>query len=173
MMPPTDTSSATRAGGGASGRAAVRRPGRGRGHLLAFVDGWRRGRCRFTLDHELGDRPCAIGAKIVGEAIDRMSAPEEPERFLLEVELLDLGPCRDVGQRHHHRRGPVIAAAEHVELAQILVALLTRAVLTGAVDRGEQPGAPFRQKRGVGRPRRRGRSPAPAERGSTSRRRRT
>ena len=39
------------------------------------------------------------------EALERMAAHVEAERFLLERELLALGPGRRVGQRHRHRPG--------------------------------------------------------------------
>ena len=80
---------------------------------------------------------------VVGVAIDRMAAPVEAERLLLERELLGLGPRRRVGQRDAPpapRPSLVADAAEQLRLP------LARGRAAAAppcshrrVDRGEQP----------------------------------
>src|SRR5205085_9352294 len=78
-------------------------------------------------------------AQVVGIAIDRMAAPEEAERVLLEIELIDLRPRRHVRQRDGDRSAVTgVVTAEHVELPEVLVALVPRAVIAGAIDRREQ-----------------------------------
>ena len=49
-----------------------------------------------------------------GVAIDRVAAPVQAERFLLEGELLGLGPRRRVGQRHRRRSGAVASAVRRI-----------------------------------------------------------
>src|SRR5882762_5442501 len=91
-------------------------------------------------DVQIRSRLRPILAQVFGVSIDRMAAPVETKRLLLEVELLDLGPRRHVGQRcMPGRASGLLAAAKQVDLAQVLVALYARAVLTRGIDRRQQP----------------------------------
>ena len=83
-------------------------------------------------------------------AIDRMTAPIQSERLLLEPELLGLGPGRRVRQRKGLEavrswshvavalRGQ-INRAEQLRLALVAIALEPRAMVARRVDGGEQP----------------------------------
>ena len=66
---------------------------------------------------QLGDAPGAERLQLLGEAIERMAAHVEAERFLLDGELLRLGPGRRVGQRDRRRRRSSLAAAERAATA--------------------------------------------------------
>ena len=99
--------------------------------------------------HQVADRARAEGAQVGGEAIDRMAAQVQPERFLLVAEPLHLGPRRHRRQDVRGRAGGLVAAAaEQVGLPLFAVALDARAVLGGLVDgprtaaRGPWPAAP-------------------------------
>ena len=52
---------------------------------------------------QLGDPLRAERLQLLGEALERMAAHVEAERFLLAGELLALGPRRRVGQRGRRR----------------------------------------------------------------------
>src|SRR5207237_143832 len=54
---------------------------------------------------EIGDRLCAEIAQRRGVPIDRVAAPVQAERFLLECELLGLGPCARVRQARRDLTG--------------------------------------------------------------------
>ena len=137
-MPPIEMSSATRPFPFAGAVVAARR--RVAGGLLAVV-GDRHGR-RVPSGRQLGGGPGAVVAQIACVAIDRMAAPIEPERLLLVLQLLDLGPGAASGSgRSSARDVPVVLAAEQLDLSQVLVPLVRGAVLAGAVDGREQPRA--------------------------------
>ena len=61
---------------------------------------------------EFRDAPCAERPEFVAEALERMAAHVQAERFLLERELLRFGPWRRVGQRNHPGACVVVSAAE-------------------------------------------------------------
>src|SRR5687768_15498102 len=66
---------------------------------------------------QLAGRLGAVLAKIAGIPIDRVAAHEQAERLLLVVELLDLGPGRNVGEWNDIRRThPGVGAAKEVGL---------------------------------------------------------
>jgi hypothetical protein len=79
-----------------------------------------------------------------------VTAPEQAERFLLVVELFDLGPVRHAGERNHRRPAVLGPAAEQVGLTEFTVALRAAAMLAGTVDAGKQPGAPVLKDRLLG-----------------------
>ena len=94
---------------------------------------------------ELGDRLRAELLQRVGVAIDGMAAPVEAERFLLEAELLGLGPRRRLRQRAAaaavgRARGQIVVARRRTAaLPFVAIALRARAVLAGRVDGGQEP----------------------------------
>src|SRR5262249_53212543 len=87
---------------------------------------------------QLAHRFCAELSQRRRIAIDRMAAPVQTERFLLEGQLLALGPRLRLGQRHRAsptpmRRLVLVEAAEQLRLPLIAVALRACAVLARAV----------------------------------------
>src|SRR5688572_33377138 len=73
-----------------------------------------------------------------------MARPVQPERVFLVLQLLDFGPRRRRGGRGRAGRPrSVVVAAEQLRLAEIVVALSTRPVLTRRINRREQPGSRF------------------------------
>src|SRR5262245_48627061 len=91
------------------------------------------------LDVEVGCRLRTVVPEVVRIPIDWMSRPIEADRLLFIIELLDLGPRRNVRQLHMARYGaPDLVHAEEVRLSEVLVTLRSCAVLTSPVDRGEQ-----------------------------------
>ena len=100
---------------------------------------------------ELAGRPRAELLQRRRVAIDRMAAPVEAERLLLEGELLGLGPRRRVGQQGRPeavalRTRPTASAPNSCACPSFAIALQPRAVLAGRVDRREQP-RPQRRRR--------------------------
>src|SRR6185436_2113015 len=95
---------------------------------------------RLTLDDEIARALRTVSAEVVGKAVDRMAAPVEAEGFLLEIQLVNLGPRQDVGKWNDRRTGHAVIGPEQIEVAltEFLVPLRARAVLTGAVDGGKQ-----------------------------------
>ena len=136
-MPPIETSSATGLAGRSCGGGSWCYGGSARllGTLVSHLD-------RLALDVQIACRLGAVVTEVVGIAIDRVAAPVEAKRLLLEVQLLGLGPRRHVGKRHRRRPCALVRAAEQVEiaLAEFLVPLGARAVIAGAVDGRKQPG---------------------------------
>ena len=88
---------------------------------------------------------CAPNAfSSLGEALERMAAHVEAERFLLERERLRLGPRRDVGQRTASSASRRLRrAAEELRLALVAIALVPAAVVDAPGRRpAKQPRAP-------------------------------
>src|SRR6185436_18648808 len=72
-----------------------------------------------------------------------MAAPVQPQGFLLEIQLLDLGPRRHVGEQNRRRPCGSLVTPEQIEVAltEFLVPLRASSVLAGAVNAREQPRA--------------------------------
>src|SRR5207237_1053651 len=96
---------------------------------------------RWLLDVEVGRRLRAVLAQVLSVAVNRVAAPVEAERFLLVIELLDLGPGRNFRQCVPRRAARVVVAAEQVVLTQIVVALFARTVLARRIDGCKQSSA--------------------------------
>ena len=92
------------------------------------------------LDVQIRRCPGAVLAEVVGVAIDRMAGPVETQRFLLVIELFNLGPWRHGWKLRVAwcAAEPFLAAAKQIRLAEILVALRPRTVLARGVDRRKQ-----------------------------------
>ena len=90
---------------------------------------------------EIGDAPGAERPEIVREALQRVAAHVEAERFLLAGKLLDLRPRRGLRQRRGARRRLVpVGPAKELRLPLVAIALVASAMLDGLVHRREQPG---------------------------------
>ena len=92
---------------------------------------------------ELGDALRAERLQLLAEALERMAAHVEAERFLLEGELLRLGPRRRVRQRDRRTgSSPSLPQPKNDTVPSVAIALVPAAVLDRLVDGGEQPRAP-------------------------------
>ena len=96
--------------------------------------------------HEIADGARAERAQGVGVAIERVAAEIETQRILLVRQQFHLGPRRRVRQADQRKALLLVPAAEEIRLAILAIALRAAAMLDGAVDGREQPGAPERRR---------------------------